>query len=116
MTPRYTNAAEVLPEELLAAVREKVGRGGCFLWIPAAGSLTRARRNELVAKLYAEGHSTAAIADRLFISQRTVFRVLAKARARSANSTDAPGTQRTAESDGTDDLTTHSGPNGPREV
>lgn len=116
MAPRYTNAAEVLPEELLAAVRERLGPGGCFLWIPAAGNLTRARRNELVAKLYAEGHSTAAIADRLFISQRTVFRILAKARARSANSTDALGTQRTAESGGTDDLTTHSGPNGPREV
>jgi len=117
MTPRYTNAAEVLPEELLAAVRERIGRGGCFLWIPAAGNLTRARRNELVAKLYAEGHSTAAIADRLFISQRTVFRILAKSRVRSANTRACKtGTQRTAESDGTDHIITQSGPNGPREV
>jgi len=83
MAPRYSNAAQVLPEDLLAAVREKVGRGGCFLWIPAASNVTRARRNELVAKLYAEGHSTAAIAGRLFISPRTVFRIQARVRAES---------------------------------
>jgi DNA-binding NarL/FixJ family response regulator len=83
MGPRYTNAAQVLPEELLAAVREKVGRSGCFLWIPAATNVTRARRNEMVVRLQAKGHSVAAIADRLFISQRTVFRILARARAES---------------------------------
>jgi len=117
MAPRYTNAAEVLPEELLAAVRERIGRGGCFLWIPAAGNLTRARRNELVAKLYAEGHSTAAIADRLFISQRTVFRILAKARARTANTRACKtGVRGVPESSSADDLTTQSGPTGPREV
>lgn len=83
MAPRYANAADVLPEDLLAAVREKVGRCGCFLWIPAARNLTRTRRDAVVVKLYSEGHSTAAIADRLFISQRTVFRILARARAES---------------------------------
>ena len=56
MAPRYANAADVLPEELLAAVRERVGRCGCFLWIPAARNLTRTRRDAVVVKLYAEGY------------------------------------------------------------
>jgi DNA-binding CsgD family transcriptional regulator len=115
MAPRCKNAAEVLPEELLAAIREKIGRGGCFLWIPAAGHLTRTRRNELVVELYAEGHSTAAIADRLFISQRTVFRILAKARkqrARTADDTAAQGRKTT------EPITEqhNRAPSGPREV
>ena len=114
MAPRYTNATEVLPEELLAAVREKVGRGGCFLWIPAAGNLTRARRNELVVKLQEAGHSTTAIADRLFISQRTVFRILA--RAKGARPADGSSNHGSTESDGTHDSTTQSGPHGSGEV
>ena len=113
MAPRYTNAAAVLPEELLAAVREKVGRGGCFLWIPSAGNLTRARRNELVVRLQEAGHSTTAIADRLFISQRTVFRILA--RAKGARSGDGSSNHRSTESNGTHDSTTQSGPHGPEE-
>ena len=103
MAPRYANAAEELPEELLAAVREKVGKSGCFLWIPAQRKVSRERRNEFVVELYAAGHSSAAIADRLFISQRTVFRILAKARTKGAEPADATGNHGTPENNGSDD-------------
>ena len=103
MAPRYANATEILPAELLAAVREKLGPGECSLWIPAERKISRERRNEFVVELYAAGHSSAAIAERLFISQRTVFRILAKARAKEAETADATGNHRTAESSGSDD-------------
>lgn len=103
MAPKYANAAEELPEELLAAVREKVGKRGCFLWIPAERMVSRKRRNEFVVRLYAEGHSSAAIADRLFISQRTVFRILARARAKGAKPADATGDHGPTEHIGSDE-------------
>jgi len=89
MAPRYANATEILPAELLAAVREKVGKRGGFLWVPSERTVSRERRNEFVVRLYAEGHSSAAIAERLFISQRTVFRVLARAKTHVEDSSSA---------------------------
>lgn len=103
MAPKYANAADVLPGELLTAVREKLGKGGCFLWVPSEKNTGRERRNRYVVQLYQKGYSAADIADRLFISERTVWRILARARSERAKSAGAAGPQRTAESDGSDD-------------
>lgn len=100
MPQRYVNAAEMLPEELLTAVRERLGGGGCTLWIPTGRSISRERRNEFVVNLYSEGYSSAEIAERLFISQRTVFRILAAAKSRKASGKRTPPNTETRRKDG----------------
>jgi len=80
------NAADVLPQEVLEGVLDALnGRSAC-LWVPARKNVNRKGRNQYVIRLYAEGHSAADIAERLLISERTVWRILAKHRAASAPS------------------------------
>lgn len=86
MAIRTVSAARVLPEELLHQLSEALGGGACCLWVPARKNLNRLGRNSYVIRLHAEGHSAADIADRLFISERTVWRILARERARRAPS------------------------------
>lgn len=82
----YLNAARVLPQELLKQVRDAVGGRGCFLWIPDGKSGQRLERNRYIMQLFQEGCSVPEIADRLLISERTVWRVLSQARAAGASS------------------------------
>jgi DNA-binding NarL/FixJ family response regulator len=91
---RNLSAAKVLPPELLAQVSEALGGGACNLWVPARRNLNRRKRDSYVLKLHGEGHSAGDIAERLFISERTVWRVLARARAVAAPSDPAPGEAR----------------------
>jgi DNA-binding NarL/FixJ family response regulator len=86
MAIRTVSAARVLPEELLRQLSDALGGGACCLWVPARKNLNRLGRNPYIVRLHEEGHSAADIADRLFISERTVWRVLAKERARRAPS------------------------------
>jgi len=86
MPDRYVNAADVLPPEVLEGVLNALnGRSAC-LWVPARKNVNRKGRNQYVTRLHAAGHSAADIAERLLISERTVWRILAKERAHRAPS------------------------------
>ena len=92
MAIRTVSAARVLPEDLLLQLSNALGGGACCLWVPARKNLNKVGRDQYIARLRKQGHSAADIADRLFISERTVWRVLAKERARRAASARASST------------------------
>ena len=81
MGRHYVSAREALPEELLKAVCDAVGGRPVFMWIPGRRNLNKDDRDQRILGLHAQGYTVAAIADRMFLSQRTVWRVLARARA-----------------------------------
>jgi len=86
MPQRYVNAAEVLPQDVLEAVVEALDGRSTYMWVPARKNVNRRGRNGYVVRLHQEGLSVEQIADRLLISERTVWRILAKEKARSAPS------------------------------
>lgn len=102
MPYRTMSAVDVLPPELLAQVSEALGGGACSLWVPARKNLSRRHRDAYVVQLHRKGHSASDIADRLFISERTVWRILAKERAKSAPSDPVAGLARCNKIDGED--------------
>ncbi len=78
MAIRNVSAAKVMPPEVLAQVMDALGGGACCMWVPARRNLNRRYRNGYIQKLREQGFSAADIAQRLFISERTVWRVLAR--------------------------------------
>lgn len=80
MARSYVNAADVLPPELFTQVLEALANRSCLMWVPAAKNANRKNRPAYVMHLYGEGLSAAAIANQLFISERTVRRIVAKER------------------------------------
>ena len=81
MARHYKNAEAVLPKGVLDAVSEALGGRSAFLWVAAKGNLQRDQRNERVLELRAQGWQIRMIADSLFLSERTVFRILERERA-----------------------------------
>jgi DNA-binding NarL/FixJ family response regulator len=77
---RYVKAADVLPRELLHQVSEALGGTEAYVWIPAARNINRCERNRYVLDLRRRGFSVREIAIRLFMNERTVWRVLARLR------------------------------------
>lgn len=87
---RYINATQVLPAELLEAVQAYAD--GIFLYIPRkAGSkrpwgtstATRqelAQRNKLIFKKYLEGADADTLAQRFFLSPKTIQRIIVEQR------------------------------------
>ena len=83
---RYTNATQILPPELLAQIQEYAD--GIFLYIPRKevnkrpwGSLTSTRqelvrRNRNIFHQYLAGVTVAALAERYFLSPKTVHRII----------------------------------------
>jgi DNA-binding NarL/FixJ family response regulator len=94
MAIRTVSAARALPPDLLRQLSDALGGGACCLWVPARQNLNKAARNRYILQLAEEGYSSLDIAGRLFISQRTVWRVLAKARAGGLSSDPAAGRDR----------------------
>jgi len=90
---RYVNAVEALPHELLQQLSEALGGQGTYLWVPATRDISRVARNAYVARLWDQGYSAADIAEQLFISERTVWRILKRERARRAPSDPPPQAQ-----------------------
>ena len=90
MDPRYLNAVAVLPPDVLQAVSAALGGRAAFLWVPAHKNINRADRNRYAVRLREEGLLVPHIAMKLFVSERTVWRILAKDRARRAPSARAP--------------------------
>ncbi len=84
MGRHYVSAREVLPEGLLQAVCDAVGGRPVFMWIPGRRNLNKVERDRRVLALHAQGYPVAGIADRMFLSERTVWRVLARARGSTA--------------------------------
>ena len=80
MGRNYVRARDVLPDALLKAVCEALGGRPSFMWVPAVRNLRKKERNDRVLALHAQGFPVATIADRLFLSERTVWRILARAR------------------------------------
>lgn len=93
MASRYVNAAETLSADLLDAVYKAVGEKPCYMWVPARHSKNRLERDQYAVQLHEEGYAAADIAVRLFISERTVWRILAREKARRASSEEAAGQQ-----------------------
>lgn len=91
MAKRYVNAAETLPADLLDAVFKAVGEKPCYMWVPARQSTNRHERDQYAVQLHEEGYAAADIAVRLFISERTVWRILRRERAQRASSENAVG-------------------------
>ena len=91
MRQSYLNARKVLPPTVFAALVEVTGGKGTFLWVPASPSLTRSKRDAYVVRLASEGHPAHSIAAELFLSERHVRRILARAKAASLPSAPAPG-------------------------
>ena len=90
----------MLPDtvELLEAVSKAVGGRAAFLWIAARRNLHRKRRDQFVLALHADGWDARKIADRMFLSERTVYRILARKRASAAPSA-MPGRARQSKPD-----------------
>lgn len=86
---RHLNAVEILPEDLLLQISELVGGRAITLWLPSKETINRQKRNDYIATLAEQGCTAAAIADRLFISERQVRRILKKQRAASLPSRSA---------------------------
>jgi len=91
MDPRYLNATEVLPPEVLEAVTKALRGRAAFLWVPGIRALRKADRDRYVCRLREEGLPITHIAMKTFLSERTIWRILAKERARSLPSAPGPG-------------------------
>jgi DNA-binding NarL/FixJ family response regulator len=94
MPQRYVNAAETLPPDVLEAVVEALDGRSSYMWIPARKNVNRRGRDGYVVRLNQEGLSVEQIADRLLISERTVWRILAKDRAHRAPFVGGPDQRR----------------------
>jgi len=77
---RYIKAADVFPSELLHKLSEALGGKEAYVWIPAARNVNRAERNRYLLDLRLQGYSAREIAVRLFMNERTVWRILARLR------------------------------------
>jgi len=77
MNPRYKNALDALPPEVLTIVSKSLGGRSAFLWVPAANAMNRQNRDAYILELYRKGQTASQIAQTLCISKRTVWRVLA---------------------------------------
>lgn len=86
MDPRYLNAVAVLPPDVLQAVTKALGGRAAFLWVPAHKNVNRADRDGYVLRLRDEGLTVSDIAMKLFVSERTVWRILERERAHRAPS------------------------------
>ena len=76
LNPRYANARDVLPPELLCAVQQHFTG---LLWIPAETDLYAVRR-KLVLALGDQGVHTQEIAQLVGVTPRRVRQILAQAR------------------------------------
>jgi Mor family transcriptional regulator len=81
MGRRYLKAMQVLPRELVEAVSKAMGGKSAYLWIPSGEVLKRESRDSYIQSLADEGYTAVEIADRLFLSERSVWKVLRKMRA-----------------------------------
>lgn len=95
MSHRYHNARKVLPREVFDVLSKALEGKDTYLWVPGSRKLSREGRYAYVAALHREGLTALDIAGQLFLSERTVWRILAKAKAPSLPSAPAPdGPQR----------------------
>jgi len=76
------NAARDLSPDLYEALSEALGRKARMVWVPTPSSASRAKRDAYVIQLHQQGHTSASIGARVCLSERTIRRILAKARAR----------------------------------
>jgi len=81
--PPHLNAQDVLPWELLDALTKALNGEATYLWVPSRESLNRGRRGDYIVALHRQGLTAQEIADRLCLSVRHVFRILAKRKAAS---------------------------------
>ena len=77
----YFNAAAILPPEVFELVSGALAGKAGFLWVPARRNVNREARSREVLRLFNEGLRISEIAERVFISERTAWRILARARA-----------------------------------
>ena len=78
---QYFNAAAILPPEVFESVSGALGGKAGFLWVPARRNVNREARDSEVLRLFAEGLRIPEIAERVFVSERTIWRILSRARA-----------------------------------
>ena len=91
MHPHYVNATEVLPMELVNQLSDALRGRSAFIWMPARKNINRGDRDRYIVRLRDDGYPVAHIAMKLFVSERTVQRVLKRERARRASSDQAAG-------------------------
>ena len=91
MGRRTVNAARDLAPDLYEALSEALGRKARMVWVPTPSSASRSKRDAYVLQLHEQGYTSASIGVRVCLSDRTIRRILAKARARRLPSDPAAG-------------------------
>lgn len=89
---RYVNALDVLPLDVVQRISEARGGGEVFLFVPATRPNWRELRAQRVVELYEKGLRVDEIAGVVFVTERSVWRILARKRALAAPSATAPET------------------------
>ena len=90
---RYVNGPDALPPDLLDQLVAFCKGRPTYIFVPARRNLDRAARDEEVLRLYHQGVRVPEIARRVFLSERMVWRLLARARAAGAPSDPGPSQQ-----------------------
>ena len=81
---RYVNALDVLPLDAVQRISDAQGGGEVFLFVPATNTAWRAEREQRVLELYDQGLRIDEIAATVFVTERSVWRILARRRAAGA--------------------------------
>ena len=76
MSERYVNAKEVFPKDMLLSMSKAVGGRAMRLYLPRYENLLIDQRDKTVVSLRESGMTVARIAEQMFLSVRTVYRIL----------------------------------------
>ena len=76
MSERYVNAKEVFPKDMLLSMSKAVGGRAMRLYLPRYENLLIDQREKAVVSLRESGMTVARIAEQMFLSVRTVYRIL----------------------------------------
>ena len=76
MPEKYVNAKEVFPKDMLLSMSKAVGGRAMRLYLPRYENLLIDQRDKTVVSLRESGMTVAKIAEQMFLSVRTVYRIL----------------------------------------
>lgn len=86
---QYVRALDVLPLDVVRRISDACGGGEAFIFVPATDPAWRTKREQQVVDLFDQGLRVDEIASAVFITERSVWRILARRRASAAPSATA---------------------------